>query len=318
MRFEFNDDQRAFLDAVARIADHHRAPEGLGTAPFVTSLRLAGDLAAACLFGAIEVPELGRVAATALVIELAGLPQGVEATAAALLVPLLASGLPADLADAPAGTPWAVLWDRPERPARWLPLARRVLHVTGDIVAVAAIEAGEVSPGDSPYGYPVGRLRSPATLHWHAVAGAEAAQLRTHGRIGLAAEITGNLHAGLQAVLQHVKDRRQFGRPLGSFQAVQHRLAECAVLIEGCRWLTLKAAHSGSAADAALAAGQAQQAVGRVSHDLHQFMGAMGLTLEHPLHRFTTRAKLLRADFGGAERQFEALASATWGPPTAA
>jgi len=317
MRFEFNDDQRAFLDALARIADDHRAPEGLGTATCVHSPALAQALVGAGLFEALVVPELGRVAAAALVIELAGLPQAVEAAAAALLLPLLRADLPPSLGDAAAERPWAVAWDRQDQPLRWLPQACRVLRVVGDAVAVAAVTEDDVLTGDSPFGYPVGRLRSPEALAWQALPRLDARQLRTQGRIGLAAEITGCLHAGLQCVLQHVKDRRQFGRPLGSFQTVQHRLAECAVLIEGLRWLTLKAAHGGAAADALLAAAQAQQAVSRVSYDLHQFMGAMGLTLEHPLHRFTSRAKMLRADQGGAERQFEALAVATWGPARA-
>ena len=41
-------------------------------------------------------------------------------------------------------------------------------------------------------------------------------------------------------------------------------------------------------------------------------MGAMGLTLEHPLHRWTYRVKLLRSDLGGAEMQFRAVADAAW------
>ncbi len=42
-------------------------------------------------------------------------------------------------------------------------------------------------------------------------------------------------------------------------------------------------------------------------------MGAMGLTLEHPLHRWTFRVKLLRSELGGAERQFDAVAARAWG-----
>lgn len=44
-------------------------------------------------------------------------------------------------------------------------------------------------------------------------------------------------------------------------------------------------------------------------------MGAMGLTLEHPLHRWTTRAKWLRSELDGAEKSYQALADATWGTP---
>ena len=78
------------------------------------------------------------------------------------------------------------------------------------------------------------------------------------------------------------------------------------------RWLTLKAAHTGTAVDAATAAGYAQGIFTKVAYDLHQFMGAMGLTLEHPLHRWTYRAKLLRSEIGGAERNFVELAELVW------
>jgi alkylation response protein AidB-like acyl-CoA dehydrogenase len=110
--------------------------------------------------------------------------------------------------------------------------------------------------------------------------------------------------------VQHVSDRRQFGRPLGSLQAVQHRLAQSAVAVEGVRWLALAAAAQ--SVPAALALGQAQQAVRPVAYDLHQFMGAMGLTLEHPLHRWTYRARRLQSELGAAERQFQQAAHEAW------
>ena len=113
-------------------------------------------------------------------------------------------------------------------------------------------------------------------------------------------------------MVSHVTQRRQFGRPLGTFQAIQHRLAAAASAIQGARWLTLKAASSGTAVDAAIAAGHGQAIATRISYDLHQFMGAMGLTLEHPLHRWTYRVKLLRSELGGAERQFKQLADLLW------
>ena len=132
--------------------------------------------------------------------------------------------------------------------------------------------------------------------------------------LGLALEIYGALDSALKQTVKHVTDRRQFGRPLGSFQAIQHRLAMDATAVEACRWLAMRAAHSGSAADAAMAAGYAQQAVKTVAYDLHQFSGAMGLALEYPLHLFTYRAKLLQSELGGFRSQFAAAADAIWPP----
>lgn len=54
------------------------------------------------------------------------------------------------------------------------------------------------------------------------------------------------------------------------------------------------------------------QCVAQIRYQRHPFMGAMGLTLEHPLHRWTYRVKLLRSDLGGAEMQFRVVADAAW------
>lgn len=120
------------------------------------------------------------------------------------------------------------------------------------------------------------------------------------------------LQGGLESVIGHVSDRRQFGRPLGAFHAVQHRLAACASQIAAAKWLTLKAGV-GTAGDTLMALAYAQDAVDPVVYDLHQFMGAMGLTLEHPLYRWTYRAKLLKSDLGGASRHYRKLADAACG-----
>ncbi len=303
MRLEFNPDQQALLDAVERIALDYEARTTLGAGPWETCAALQADLDAAGVFEAAAIAELGPVAAVVMVQRLSRLPQCVELIAASLVLPLLAPAVP---------RPCAVLWDDRARPARWLPGARAVLCVRGSVVEAAALAHGDVQAVDSPFGYPVGRLASPDALAWQTLE-LDAHALRRLWRLGIAAELTGCLDAGLQAVVGHVRDRRQFGRPLGAFQAIQHRLAQAAVQVEAARSLTLQAAFSGRDADAAAAAGHAQQAAPTLTYDLHQFMGAMGLTLEHPLHRWTTRAKMLRSDLGGAASQFQALADRTWG-----
>ena len=67
------------------------------------------------------------------------------------------------------------------------------------------------------------------------------------GAIALALELVGSMRAALDLTVAHVSDRLQFGRPIGSFQAVQHGLAKCAVAVEGARWLAYEAAWSGDA-----------------------------------------------------------------------
>ena len=302
MNFEPDDDQRAFLDAVEKLAAGHAATPAIAER-LQTSDALENDLAQSGFFEAMQIDELGPVAATAMVVALARMPLCTELVASALIAPWLCPGRP---------RPFAVLWEHDDAPTRFLPVARTLIRVRAAQVDVACIDAGDVTPVESLFAYPMGVLKQPSAIGWERLPDADAARVRDGWRVGLAAEAAGCLGAALDAVLAHVKERRQFGRPLGAFQAVQHRLAECAALVAGVKWLALHAAGSASPLDAALAAGQAQEIARKVAYDLHQFMGAMGLTLEHPLHRWTYRTKLLASDLGGAARQFTAAAQAAW------
>jgi alkylation response protein AidB-like acyl-CoA dehydrogenase len=131
--------------------------------------------------------------------------------------------------------------------------------------------------------------------------------------VGLAAEQVGGAQECLEMAVQYAKDRVQFGRPIGSFQAVQHRLAECLVLAEGARWLAFEAAQRGAAPEpAAAAAAHALAAAGRVFEETHQLSGAIGYTREHDLHVWTMRLQALRAELGGVAEHRRALARARW------
>lgn len=118
------------------------------------------------------------------------------------------------------------------------------------------------------------------------------------GRRAVSAEIIGVCRAALDLAVQYTRDRRQYGRPLGSFQAVRHQLAESYAAIESAA-SALSAAWTVSA-DPALApwaarsakakAGSAQDVVLRRTV---QVLGAMGLTEEGPMHRFVERGATL-------------------------
>jgi Acyl-CoA dehydrogenase, C-terminal domain len=136
----------------------------------------------------------------------------------------------------------------------------------------------------------------------------QAARLRRAWRLVAAAEILGAAQAALDLTVAHVKERRQFGRAIGSFQAVQHRLAEIATAIESLRLMTYRAALSQREAEAALVFGFGQQVAGRVSYDCHQFHGALGQSLECPLHHFTDRLRALQGEGGGYSTQYFAAA----------
>jgi len=124
------------------------------------------------------------------------------------------------------------------------------------------------------------------------------------GRLAVAAEIIGVCAAALQLAVEHTSARVQYSRQIATFQSVRHRLSESHVAIESARSLLVVAwaalAHPDSGVGAArlakLRAGWAQAEVTR--HAL-QVCGAMGLSLEHPLHRHVSRAAALDALLGG-------------------
>jgi alkylation response protein AidB-like acyl-CoA dehydrogenase len=137
--------------------------------------------------------------------------------------------------------------------------------------------------------------------------------LRHWGRTSLAIEWAGAARAAVDFIIEYVKQREIFGRPEGTFQAVQHRLAQCHQIAEGARWLAFRAAWSGSEEDADLAACYAQQQTSRVMFDLHQFNGAMGVTTENSLHFWTYRLRALQSELGGSTSAALALCDRYWG-----
>jgi hypothetical protein len=196
------------------------------------------------------------------------------------------------------------------RPGRFVASAKTLLIAEGDKLSVVLVSPDDVESVESIYAYPMGRLKRPAELKAKAVAlsTSETAELQKWLRIATAAEAAGLIQAALDSTVEHLSERKQFGRPLGSFQALRHRMAECAVLAGGVKLLALKAAATANEADAAIAAFHAQESATRITYELHQMFGAMGMTLEHPLHLWTYRLKLLLADLGGRGAQARAVA----------
>jgi alkylation response protein AidB-like acyl-CoA dehydrogenase len=121
------------------------------------------------------------------------------------------------------------------------------------------------------------------------------------------------MEAALEQTVAYLKDRRQFGKSIGSFQAVQHRLAECAIQLEASRWLCREAAFQAGASEAiATAAAFALDAAGHVFAETHQLSGAIGFTREHDLHVWSMRLHALRQELGGVAGHRRALADARW------
>lgn len=120
------------------------------------------------------------------------------------------------------------------------------------------------------------------------------------------AEMVGGAQAALDMAVNYAKERMQFGRPIGSFQAIQHYCADMAMDVVGSRFVTYKAAWKVSeglpaALDAAIAKAWVSEAYGRVALSAHQIFGAIGFTMDHDIHLYYRQAKAGEMIFGGAD-----------------
>jgi alkylation response protein AidB-like acyl-CoA dehydrogenase len=129
------------------------------------------------------------------------------------------------------------------------------------------------------------------------------------------AEMLGAADRALAMAVEYAKDRVQFGRPIGSFQAVKHRCADMLVDVEGMRSVTYWAAWCLAAGDAesSVAASTAKiwcsDASKRVMASALQVHGGIGFTWEHDLHLYMKRAQLDQLRFGDATYHRDRLAT---------
>ena len=302
MDFSLSPDQVAVLSAIDALAKPFAAVPiqcrdfALYSAELDQALENGGFLDVA------SVPELGAVTAALIVERVAALPYCTEIAASALIRPFVCPELPRPLCLVNG-----------DRPARFLKQAATALCVDGETVRALSVEETAVAPVDSLFGYPMARFANGSAIYRDAPIWQYSAEdLRHRWRVALAAEVAGLLKAAIDCTIDHVTNRQQFGRPLGSFQGVRHRLAEAYVRTGGVRLLALRAAESENPTDSALAAFYAQDAAATIIYDLHQFSGAMGITLEHPLHLWTYRLKALLSEMGGRIMHVDA-ASASLG-----
>src|SRR4051812_22951680 len=121
------------------------------------------------------------------------------------------------------------------------------------------------------------------------------------------------MRAAVRKAAVYVTEREQFGRPIGGYQSVQHRLARGWVLAQGAIWLSRRAAwYAEDDAAAAAAATYAAEGMREVFRSVHQVVGAMGITDEFGLTRLTGKLAALHTELGGAAAHARALAAARW------
>lgn len=344
MRFLLDPEQCAFADslnALLTAADTPQVIRAWATGDHAPGRALWSRLADAGVF-ALAVPEayegvgplpvelavafveLGRhgvpgplvetVAAAALLSELG------ESGPAKRLLPALASGEALATVALPGGGPFVLDAEAadihltvgsPEAPTEEHPTAKATTpHARLHLSSSGSGSTGSPRPSLDParhltlgLPHPTGELLAAGPHVTRA-----ATQALTWARLATAAQALGVGLALLDRTVDYVKQRTQFGVPIGSFQAVKHQLADAKIALEFARPLLFGAALSMAPADVAaakVAAGEAAYATARTALQLH---GAIGYTAEYDLSLWLTKARALRTAWGSpAECRAEVL-----------
>jgi alkylation response protein AidB-like acyl-CoA dehydrogenase len=146
--------------------------------------------------------------------------------------------------------------------------------------------------------------------------GDPAGWLVARGTVGLCAAQAGLVGRALELTAEYARRREQFGRPIGSFQAVAQRLADAYIDVEAvwltmwqAAWLLATRPHDDAEAVAAVATAKfwAADAGHRVAHTAVHVHGGMGIDTSYPVHRYFTAAKRAEFTLGGATAQLRRL-----------
>ncbi|MGO8891810.1 MAG: acyl-CoA dehydrogenase family protein [Streptosporangiaceae bacterium] len=140
--------------------------------------------------------------------------------------------------------------------------------------------------------------------------------LVSRGTVGLCALQAGVLERALEMTAEYARNRVQFGRPIGSFQAVTQRLADAYIDVEAVRltmwqaaWLLASGGEGDAAAGTAVATAKfwAADAGHRVAHTAVHVHGGLGIDMSYPVHRYFVAAKHHEFTLGGATAQLRRI-----------
>ncbi len=305
MRFLLDAEQRAFaasLDALLAAADTKAVIRDWSRGDHASGRALWSRVADAGVF-ALAVPEayeglgprpvelavafveLGRHAVPGPLVETvtaAALLTGADPGTAKRLLPALASGETMATV-APEGA-YALDGDAAALRISWEPGRIRLAPGHGPVHPSLdpARRLTPLLPGGEPRGLPTDEA-----LTW--------------ARLAVAAQALGVGLALLDRTVGYVKQRTQFGVPVGSFQAVKHRLADAKIALEFARPLVFGAALTMEPADAAAAKAAACEAAYTTARTALQLHGAIGYTAEYGLSLWLTKARALRTAWGAPE-----------------
>ncbi|GIH77721.1 acyl-CoA dehydrogenase family protein [Planobispora longispora] len=266
---------------------------------------------------AVVCEELGRALApypylSTVVLAAEALRAGGDPSAMARLLPGIADGSRTATVLLPGDADLTLTGGRLTGAARYALDAEVVLAFAGG-------ELVEAVPSSRTPHTTLDPTRPLATLTFDAVPvrpagdGAAAGRIRDLGVTGLAAEQAGGAARCLETAVAHAAGRHQFGRPIGSFQAVKHKLADMLLMVESARSAAMAAARAlpGDLPVAAAVAGSyCTEAYLSVAGENIQIHGGTGITWEHSAHRHFKRAAADAQLFGPPQAHRARLASA--------
>jgi alkylation response protein AidB-like acyl-CoA dehydrogenase len=137
--------------------------------------------------------------------------------------------------------------------------------------------------------------------------------LQEQAAVAKCAEMVGGLQAAFDMTVAYAKEREQFGRAIGSFQAIQHHCANMVIDVDGARFITYQAAWKiaeglPASLEAAMAKAWTSEASRRVTHLGHQIHGAISFCEEHDMHLYYRKAKAGEVAFGDGDYHLEKVA----------
>ena len=304
MDLDLSPDQQELQAAIGRMAAPYQSAPAGDTSYYLDGMPLYAEMEAGGFTNAAAMDDYGALGGLLLLEAASALPYSVPLTGAALVAPMaVREGLKGPVALAFSGRGAAV---------RHLPMASTLLIVGDDEVRALDLAGRQVEALRSIFADPFGTISDHEMRQGRRLDGVRPQDVVKWWSVGVAAEIAGAAAAAVDRTVEFVKMRRQFGRPIGSYQAIQHRLAECEVLADATRMLARRAAVTGYAAAAFLAATYAEAAAGRITYDTQQFHGAAGLTREIELHFFTYRLRSLQGELAGVTGSAARAADQLW------
>jgi butyryl-CoA dehydrogenase/short/branched chain acyl-CoA dehydrogenase len=138
------------------------------------------------------------------------------------------------------------------------------------------------------------------------------------GRIGIGAQMVGVARGALEHAVRYAKERRQFGRPIADFQAVQFQLARMATDVEAARVMTYNAARLKEAGqpflkEAAMAKYFCSQVAERVASEALEVFGGYGYTKDYPVEKYLRDAQIGKIYEGTSFMQLQTIAKVILG-----